>query len=1089
MQKDKIKEKQYYLDGERFCINDYNHAPAFTNFFPAIAGLWGVPMWVFYVNRGQCISSFGIEGKDKAILEFHPANRAYRQTALQGFRTLIKIKEGKKFLFYEPFRDGFEKKNIVKNTMAVTSHDLTIEEVHEALGLVVRVNYFTLPEEPFAALVRRVSVENISKKNRQIEIIDGLPAIIPFGFNEWLLKHMSRTSEAWNQVSLLKEKTPYYNLKVVISDKPHVAHISAGNFYFSFSGQGKAQRLLEPVVQSSCVFGESHDFTLAENFFAQTPFKLPAAQMTANVTSSAMSFSKMTLRPKSKEEIISVFGHASHQSEMRGIVSKALSPDYIAAKADRNREIIEEIKNFALTSSASRAFDLYCGQTFLDNVLRGGLPISLETSEGKIALNVFTRKHGDPERDYNQFLITPTYLSQGNGSYRDVNQNRRNDVWFNDDVKDSNITNFLNLLQADGYNPLVIKGMTFVVHDAKKAEELLKDCVEGRDHIKELLLGGFLPGKLLAAVTQKNIKLKTSAQEFLKRVLSCSHKNESAEHGEGFWIDHWTYNLDLIESFLSRYPEARQNLLLEKKTFHFYHDKFHILPRSERYVLTPQGCRQYHSVGDAALKGAKGDNKLRAQNGSGPVYQTNLLVKLLCLVANKAATLDPSGIGIEMEADKPNWYDALNGLPGLLGSSTCETFELKRLCLFLLDAIDILSLPDDDEVRVFEELHAFITDLSKALENQADALVFWMKSNDAKEQYRARILQGISGQEKTLFIGTIKKFLQSVIEKANKAIDLAKNEKGLYASYFIHEVTEYEKLSQHNHDGFAYVKPLVFKAKALPIFLEGFVHALRIEKGKGMAKQIYQSVRKSPLFDKKLKMYRVNADLSNESEDIGRARIFPPGWLENGSIWLHMEYKFLLEILRCGLYKEFYENLKSAFVPFLDAKMYGRSILENSSFLVSSAHEDKSLHGRGFVARLSGTTAELIHIWLLMNAGENPFFLDKDGKLSLEFKPVLEGWLFTKNENTVKFLDKNRKWQDVILPKNTYAFNFLGSTLVVYHNPKRQNTFGSHKASVKKVVITYFNGRQATVSSSVIPSLHASDIRDGKASRIDIFLG
>jgi len=43
-------------------------------------------------------------------------------------------------------------------------------------------------------------------------------------------------------------------------------------------------------------------------------------------------------------------------------------------------------------------------------------------------------------------------------------------------------------------------------------------------------------------------------------------------------------------------------------------------------------------------------------------------------LANKAASLDPSGIGIEMEANKPNWYDSLNGLPGLLGSSISETF-------------------------------------------------------------------------------------------------------------------------------------------------------------------------------------------------------------------------------------------------------------------------------------------------------------------------------------------------------------------------------------------------------------------------------
>ena len=78
-----------------FVIDDYQQARVFSNFFPGIAGLYGIPMWVFYVNRGQAISSFGIESKDKAILEFQPANKAYRLTSIQGFRTFLKVSDGK----------------------------------------------------------------------------------------------------------------------------------------------------------------------------------------------------------------------------------------------------------------------------------------------------------------------------------------------------------------------------------------------------------------------------------------------------------------------------------------------------------------------------------------------------------------------------------------------------------------------------------------------------------------------------------------------------------------------------------------------------------------------------------------------------------------------------------------------------------------------------------------------------------------------------------------------------------------------------------------------------------------------------------
>ncbi len=1092
--KSQKNQKQYFLDKDgQFIIENYNQAAEFTNFFPGIAGLFGIPMWVFYANRGQGVTSFGIEAKDKAIMEFQPANKAYRSVSLQGFRTFIKIKSGPKSIFYEPFQNRLTQANFkTEQRMAVTSHDLTIEEINHTLGLHVRVNYFTLPEEPFAALVRRVTLKNISSKKIDLEIIDGMPAIVAFGLNDHLLKYMTRTAEAWARVSNLENKAPYFNLKVVISDKPAVSHITAGNFYFSFCEQGNSVKILDPLVQPSCVFGASSDFMVPENFLKEKTFKVPTEQSADNSTPCAMSFAKINLPAKSEKKLISFIGHSYDKEQLNVIVKKCVSPEYVQKKAARNKTLIDEIKNFMVTSSASKEFDLYCGQTFLDNALRGGLPVSLKTGTEKLTLSVFTRKHGDPERDYNYFILSPTFFSQGNGNYRDVNQNRRNDIWFNPDVDDSHAVNFLNLLQADGYNPLIVRGDAFFVENAKKLDEILKECVseENIEHVKGFFKKHFLLGSLLASVVQRGIKLKVSPEEFLKRALTCCQKQELAEHGEGFWSDHWTYNLDLLESFLAVYPERRQNLLLEKNIFSFYHDAFYVLPRDERYILTSRGCRQYHSVADGRneIKSGKRDNKLRTQNGQGPVYYTNLVVKLLSVAANKVSSLDPSGIGVEMEADKPNWYDALNGLPGLLGSSISETFELKRLCLFLLESFEKASLPGDQKIKVFIELHNFILNLKDCLASWPDALSFWNRSNEIKEYYRSSIKHGVSGEEKELTVSQITDFLKFIVAKADAAAKLAKNAQGLYVTYFAHEVTRFEKLNKINGDGDSHIRPLDFKRHDLPLFLEGFVHALRVEKNQGEARKLYKGLLKSPVFDKKLKMYKVNSDLSKETEEIGRATVFPAGWLENESVWSHMEYKFLLELLRGGLYEEFYANFKNCLVPFLNPAVYGRSILENSSFIVSSAHKDARLHGRGFVARLSGTTAEFLHMWLWMNVGQNPFSLDGEGRLLLRFCPVLPGWLFTKHETTINFLSKNNSWKEVKLPKNTYSFNFLGTTLVVYHNSRCRDTFGKNAAQVEKILLTYPGKPPIPIESKIIPSPYAADIRDRKLEQIDIIL-
>jgi len=216
-------------------------------------------------------------------------------------------------------------------------------------------------------------------------------------------------------------------------------------------------------------------------------------------------------------------------------------------------------------------------------------------------------------------------------------------------------------------------------------------------------------------------------------------------------------------------------------------------------------------------------------------------------------------------------------------------------------------------------------------------------------------------------------------------------------------------------------------------------------------------------------MYKVTAPLAGMPEEIGRCRAFTPGWLENESIWLHMEYKYLLEVLRHGLYEEFYQDFKNVLVPFQNPQNYGRSILENSSFLVSSVFPDKKLHGNGFVARLSGSTAEFLQIWLTMNLGVAPFKLDKEGKLNLQFKPILAGWLF------------NKKY-------GLYSFNFLSNIKVTYHNSRKKDTFGKNAVTPREIIFDDKDGNLVKIAGNTIPSPYAQQVRSRQIKQIDIVL-
>ncbi|MCX5712448.1 MAG: cellobiose phosphorylase, partial [Candidatus Omnitrophica bacterium] len=1047
----------------------FNNSKPFANFFPGIAGKYGIPMWVFYVNRGQGIASFGTKDKDQSILEFFPANKSWQLTSLRGFRTFIKVSSAAKSVFYEPFRNGTSNLNYdLSNSMIINAHDLKLNEVNSSLGLEVNVEYFTIPNDSYAALVRKVSIKNTGKSAKSLQIIDGLPQITPFGTNNWFLKKLGRTIEAWMNAENLENDVPFYRLTVDPSDKPEVVHLKEGNFYLAFHENKGRSELIKPIVDPDCIFAQVTDFSYPYEFINQNKFTYPKKQITSSKTPCGFLLLNAKLNPKQEKTFYSVIGYMRSIETLNASIKKIASVDYLETKRAENKNVINNLTNDVETNSSSKEFDLYVKQTYLDNIMRGGYPAEFNSDNGSSIFYLYSRKHGDIERDYNRFQLSPTYLSQGNGNYRDANQNRRSDIWFNPQIKEENLVTFLNLIQTDGFNPLVVKGASFrLIKNSEFEKKLI--AITGKKEAEQIISftgNPFSPGELILFIEDNKIGLKISYDELLNTLLPLCEKIQEAEHGEGFWTDHWTYNLDLIDSFLGLYPDRMRRIFFENKNFTFFDNTEIVKPRSDKYVLRDGKVKQLHSLAadnvkrEMIRKRTSLPNLVRSDYGQGEIYSTTLINKLLCLTANKLASLDACGIGIEMEADKPNWYDALNGLPALFGSSLCETLELKRLMIIIKEALQACAIK---EVKVTEEILDLLSDLNRLLEEGLSDFDYWDKSYTLKEDYRHKTRLGVSGKETVVTADQLIEMLDSGIKKVETGISKAQDKKtGAYHGYFINEVTRYEVLKS------PHIKPLEFKQTPLPLFLEPQVHALKTISDQKKAQKLYQAIRSSSLYDKELKMYKVTDSLKSMPEEIGRCRVFAPGWLEHESIWLHMEYKLFLEALKKGLYKEFYEDFKNALIPFQKPERYGRSILENSSFLVSSAFADKKLHGNGFVARLTGSTAEMIQIWLVMNAGAKPFYLDEHGKLALKFDPKLAGWLFDKN--------------------NKYSFNFLSKITVTYHNKTHKDTFGANSAKITNISIIDDTSKTIEIPGQIIPSPYASKIRDLSIKKIDIYL-
>jgi hypothetical protein len=1086
----------------RFVIEDYNWSKPLSSFFPGIAGKWGIPLWIYYVNRGQAIISVGSQDKDGAILEFQSFNRACQLVSQQGFRTFLRINENP---VYEPFQKV--RNPNISQRLFITSHELTILERNDDLNLEIQVRYYPLVQEPLSGLVRHVRIANCGEAALDIQLIDGVPRLLPYGVKFDHVKVSPRHIEGMMGVSEV-EGIPIFRLKQTPADRSEIGELEAFNYYFTCFEDGSLaqQYLIDPEV----LFGAPNDFSFPWNFDIEPlDALLSENQMCENRTPCAFTPFRREIVPDEEISFYSVIGHASKEGPFRQLLPR-INAEFLQTKRMENNELIQRIKNTAFTASSTPLFDHYCQETFLENVMRGGMPTSFDDEGKSHVFYMYSRQNGDLERDYHWFMLEPTYLSQGNGHFRSICQNRRMDTWFFPEIGDFNIFMFTNLIQTDGYNPLVVNGQRYIAHHPEALKVYLETLLSDALLVEELIVNiskPFTPGELILWIEGHCPKTERAYETILAKVLPHCRKLEVGDIHEGFWVDHWIYLIDLLEIFLTIYPDRLKEILWERGEYSFYDNPDIVQPRSRKIVFQNGLARQYGAVSRDAEKEAligsrKADQtRVRTRNGKGDIYKTNLLVKLICVLACKISTLDPFGIGLEMEADKPGWNDSMNGLPGLFGSSLCQSLELLRAFRFLEDELSKLSLPKTDTYPVYRELATYLRSLIHSLnedvrlDEQAN-LKKWDELHGLLEAYRSKTRLGIDGREEDFSVAEFFEFIKSGRNRLEKLFSILPpdrlfNSEGVPYTYFINDIVEHEvrepERSQSVDDTQGHlINPTLFQQRPTALFLEGPMHYIKVFPERG--NEVLKAVRRSKIFDPKLGMYKSCESLQDQPLDIGRIKAYTSGWIENESIYTHMEYKWLLEVLRSGNYDPFFEDMQNALPPFMSPEVYGRSTLENCSFIVSSAYPDPKLHGQAFQPRLSGVTAEMLEIWALMTAGPKPFRLDQEGNLQLSLDPKLPEWLFTHEGETYRYWDRVDGWKDIFIPRDAFAFRFLGQTLVVYHNPNRKPSFGLEGARVTRCDFIFRDTSTQQVVGNTFNTELALAVREGLVTRMNVRL-
>lgn len=1059
----------YRINEGDFILENYDRKAPFSSFLPGLTGEDGIPMWAFYTNRGQALASLGVNSKAEAIIEFNPACTEYENTALKGYRTFIRTEDG----VYEPFRYVGK----AKRTMTVRKNSLRIEEDSPEYGLKITVDYFILPKEPLGALVRRVKLENRSGADRSVEVLDGAAKIIPRGISNGQFQEMGNLFKSWTAIGNIEKNAPIFAMRASTEDSAKVDEIKDGYFYACVY-EGKTAPF---ICDADEIFGWDTSLCVPAGFEEKGLDGIPFCKEVVNKVPCAFTPIKATIGANGAAAWTSYLGFAPSAQTVNERLLRYLDEGFSRRKLEEANELAEELTADVRTETSSAAFDKYIEQCYLDNFLRGGYPVLM----GDSVLYLYSRKHGDPERDYNFFTIEGGYYSQGNGNFRDVCQNRRNDVFFCPGLKDYNIRYFVSLMQMDGYNPLEIRPATFSVKNGKmgKALSLLQDACDSAV-CGSILEGNFKPAEIFKAVEKCGAKLRRNPKELAEELIPLCDEHIEAGALEGYWSDHWDYLMDLIESYASVWPD-KMDELMSSKGYRFYDSDMVVRPRSETYVCDNGKVCQYESMKRTPEKASEegfvpGATNWK-RNADGSIVEIGFAEKLFTLVLNKFSTLDSYGMGVEMEGGKPGWNDAMNGLPAMFASSMPETFELRRLAGFLAGNVGDADLELPAEiVKYYEDIAELVREYPLPLpaeeeedgnEGNAD-FIYWDRCAAAREEYRSIIAKPLCGAMKTIAAGDAKAFLAAVLARLDAGIEKAAVLYGnKIPTYFTFEPTSYDE-HVNREEGRIHVKVKGFRAGFVPRFLEGPARYLAMKAGSKTgfspdAAGVHADVLASGLYDTKLKMFKTSESIEDLSLGYGRIRAFTPGWLERESIFLHMEYKYLYALQKNGLYDEFYDAMKTAFIPFMDPGVYGRSILENSSFIASSANPDERVHGRGFVARLSGSTTEVISMYIRMFAGEKLFTVG-DAGLKIRFAPTLSGSFFKED--------------------GTASWTFMGQCRIVYHNASRRATYGDNAARITSMKLLTTHGQVIGIEGDTLSGENAGLLRSGGIVRIDAVL-
>jgi hypothetical protein len=624
--------------------------------------------WLFISSSGGLTA--GRANADSALFPYETEDKITAHHELTGSKTMMRVRRNGRSHLWQPFSSQYAgiyhcERHLYKN---IPGNKLIFEEINHDLDLTFRLAWRTSDRFGF---VRSSWLQNDGEAC-QIDLLDGLQNLLPYGVTETLQTTFSNLLHAYKRSELEPETgLGLFALSATLTDKAEPSE--------SLKATTVWQVGLDNPLHLLC----TEQVTAFRNGRSLTPEVDICGKAGAYLVNAALS-----LAPGQTRHWRFVADVNQDSAAVTRLVN-LLRQDHAALEADIEADIEQGTANLIRIVAAADGLQLSAQETTsahhfantLFNVMRGGifangytverhdlldfvrvrnhvlltaqadwfaaLPAQMGISElyARAAANgspdlirlsyeylplTFSRRHGDPSRPWNRFSInlkqpdgSPRLDYQGN--WRDIFQNWEPLALAYPGFAVGIIAKFLNATTADGYNPY--------------------------------------------RVTRDGIEWEAP-------------EPDNPWANIGYWSDHQIIYLQKLLEIAQQAQPGVLPQLWRQPIFAYANVPYRLKPYQDmlaNWYDTIEFDWDSERATETAVSQIGSDGRL-LQDPDGAILHVTMAEKLLVLLLAKLTNLVPEG-GIWMSTQRPEWNDANNALVGK-GLSVVTTAYLRRFIAF-----------------------------------------------------------------------------------------------------------------------------------------------------------------------------------------------------------------------------------------------------------------------------------------------------------------------------------------------------------------------------------------------------------------------